>query len=49
MGSNEKIEAIELAYKAALRESGISETDSLIDENDSVRFEGRSKSLLCIE
>lgn len=31
MSSSEKVEAVELAYKAALKESGLSESDSLID------------------
>ena len=47
LGSSEKVEAVELAFRAALKESGLSE-EGLIDENDSVRFEGRAKSLLAI-
>ena len=38
MSSSEKVEAVELAFKAALKESGLSESEGLIDENDSVRF-----------
>ena len=49
MSSSEKVEAVELAFKAALKESGLSESEGLIDENDSVRFEGRAKALVAIE
>lgn len=48
MDSSEKYEAVELAYRAAMREGGV-EGESLIDENDSVRFEAREKSLMELE
>lgn len=38
LGTYEKIEALEMAYKMAFRESGVSEAENMIDENDSVRF-----------
>lgn len=37
MDSQEKYEAVELAYRAAIREGAV-EGETLIDENDSVRF-----------
>lgn len=40
LGSKEKLEAVELAYKTAARQIG-AESENLVDQNDSVRFEGR--------
>jgi hypothetical protein len=44
----ERFEAVELAYRAAVRASG-AEGEGLVDENDSVRFEGREKALMEVE
>jgi hypothetical protein len=49
MDKAEKFEAVELAYRAAMREGGLAESEALVDENDSVRFEGREKSLMELE
>ena len=49
MGSAEKIEAVEWAYRAALRASGGSESEQLVESSRAGALENKERGLLEIE